>query len=116
MTKSGSESRQRQRTLSVRMTEAEYDRALELARAAGPISLSAFGRAAVLRRRLPRSRTDAKAVADLGRLGGLLKLAITEAGAGRLPDLVEYRSLLRQIEHQVATLVRQEERDAGDGH
>jgi hypothetical protein len=98
------------------MTEAEYDRVVELARAAGPISLSAFGRAAVLRRRLPRSRTDARAVADLGRLGGLLKLAITEAGAERLPDLVEYRSLLRQIECQVATLVRQEERDAGDSH
>ena len=37
MTKSGSESRQRQRTLSVRMTEAEYDRALGLAQAAGPL-------------------------------------------------------------------------------
>ena len=76
-----SETRQRSKTIVVRATEAEEAAIRAKAQDAG-VSVSAFVRAAALARKLPSPPAALVAgLANLGRLGGLLKLALAQLDA-----------------------------------
>lgn len=87
------------------LSDDEYDAVAEGARKAG-VSLSQFIKRVCLGEQVP-SKVDHKALlallkanADLGRLGGLLKMGLSDGSAGRMAP--EFRSLLRQIERSQA--------------
>lgn len=76
----GSELRRRNRSHKVRLSDEEFEQIRQSAAAAG-VSVSHFLRAAALRREV-RSKADVEAIADLSRLGGLLKWWLTD-GEGK---------------------------------
>lgn len=78
--KQGSETRQMQSNVRVRMRLKDRNTIQRKAKQAG-VSVSAFMRAAALGRPV-RSRADRKAMADLNRLGGLFRWWLTD-GAGK---------------------------------
>lgn len=94
------------KVLHVYLDPEEYDQVKAMADQAG-LSLSTFVKRVCLGQDV-RSKADQKAVrallkanADLGRLGGLFKMAITE---GRIRDMqhAEFRQTLRRIEKSQA--------------
>lgn len=87
------------------LSDDEYNRVAEMAQKTG-LSLSTFIKQVCLGERV-RSKVDhqamlalLKANADLGRLGGLLKMGLSDGSAGRMAP--EFRALLRQIEKSQA--------------
>ena len=91
------------RVLQVYVTEKEYKMILASSQRAG-LSLSTFARRVCLGMNVP-SREDAQARrelckinGDLGRLGGLLKLAITDENRAAI------RPLLKEIEKEMKLL------------
>ncbi len=83
-----SETRQRSKTIVVRATEAEEAAIRAKAQDAG-VSVSAFVRAAALARKLPSPPPALLAgLANLGQLGGLLKLALAQSDQGKAPAAV----------------------------
>jgi len=80
-----SEKRQRTGNVRIRLTEAEEATIRAKAADAG-VSLSTFVRAAALERKLPTPPPALLAgLANLGRLGGLLKLALAQIDQGKTP-------------------------------
>ena len=86
---SGSEKRQRQIKHTVRLNDDEYIALKKKADGMG-ISLAKLMRDVPLGRKF-RSRERKKTIADLGRLGGLFKLAITQ------DHLAAYRSEFKEL-------------------
>lgn len=89
------------------LTAEEYDQVKALASQAG-LSVSTYMKRVSLGQQV-KSLTDQRALlavmkanADLGRLGGLLKLALTDRERG---GHVDYRRTLRQIEKSQAEVV-----------
>jgi hypothetical protein len=106
--------RQRRRRLKVSVTEAERDRIIELA-ALTRLSTSAYLRSLGVGW-VPRSTLDHQAVlalakvnADQGRLGGLLKLWLSER-PGQGASTLDVRRLLGEIEAAQAQLRKLMER------
>jgi hypothetical protein len=80
-----SENRQRTETFSVRVS-ADEATAIRAKAADAGVTPSALFRAAALERRLPTPpRELLSGIANLGRLGGLLKLALTQIDQGKMP-------------------------------
>ena len=96
------------KVLHAYLTPEEYEQVKAMAGQAG-LSVSTFVKRVCLGQEL-RSNADQEAVrallkanADLGRLGGLFKMAITEGKAGKMA--FEFRQTLRQIEKSQALVV-----------
>ncbi|WP_051553486.1 plasmid mobilization protein [Desulfobulbus elongatus] len=91
------------------LTQGEYDQVVASAAQAG-VSVSTFIKRVCLAQEELRSTADQQAVlallranADLGRLGGLFKMALSE-GTGKAEEL---RPILRGIEQSQKQVVRQ---------
>lgn len=96
------------KTVKTYLTPEEYDRVTAMAVQAG-LSVSTFMKRVCLGQEV-RSKEDQqvvislhKANADLGRLGGLFKLALSSGQSGALT--FECRGLLRQIEKSQAEVM-----------
>jgi len=90
------------------LTPEEYAQVAAMAAQTG-LSISTFLKRVGLGQEL-RTKTDHEAVlallkanADLGRLGGLFKMALSEGTAGKWSD--EFRATLRQIEQGQAKVI-----------
>jgi hypothetical protein len=97
------------KTAKTYLTPEEYEQVAGMAKQAG-ISLSTFIKRVCLGQEL-RSRTDQEAVmalvkanADLGRLGGLFKMGLSDGSAGKMA--AEFRHTLRQIEKSQAQVAK----------
>ena len=93
------------KVLHAYLTPEEYDQIKAMADQAG-LSISTFVKRVCLGQEL-RSKADQEAVrallranADLGRLGGLFKMALSEGKAGT--KVFDFRQTLRQIEKSQA--------------
>ena len=93
------------KVLHAYLTHEEYDQIKAMADQAG-LSISTFVKRVCLGQEL-RSKADQEAVrallranADLGRLGGLFKMALSEGKAGT--KVFDFRQTLRQIEKSQA--------------
>ncbi len=97
-----SEKRQRSGNIRIRLTDDE-ERAIRAKAQGAGVSVSAFVRAAALSRKMPTlSPTLLTSLANLGRLGGLLKLALAQTSeGGRAPtDMrAEIEATLASIRH-----------------
>lgn len=89
------------KVLKAYLTPEEYEQVSDMAKQAG-LSLSTFTKRVCLGHEL-RSKTDQQAIlallkanADLGRLGGLFKMALSDGSARGMT--AEFRHVLRQIE------------------
>ena len=96
------------KVLHAYLTPEEYERIAAMAQQAG-VSISTFVKRICLGQGL-RSKADQQAVmallkaqADLGRLGGLFKMGLSDGSAGRMA--AGFRSVLRQIEKSQAQVV-----------
>jgi hypothetical protein len=92
MNASGSETRQMQRALSVRVSQDDYAAIAERARACG-LPIAEFVRRCSLGRQTP-ARTDLQVVNELRRLGGLQKHLCAQADRNR----ERYADLLLEIQ------------------
>lgn len=97
------------KVLKTYLTPEEHEQVAAMAKQAG-ISLSTFAKRVCLGQEL-RSRTDQetvmallKANADLGRLGGLFKMGLSDGSAGRMA--AEFRYILRRIEKSQAEVIK----------
>lgn len=101
----GSETRQRTKVLSVRVDDADHDRIRRRAEDAGD-TISEYMRQAALGARIA-SAVDKEALADLNRLGGLLKWGLThgwDAPPTPLPD--QAASHARQLLDTLAAAIK----------
>ncbi len=96
-----SENRQRTKTIVIRATDEEEAAIRAKAQGAG-ISISALVRAAALERKLPTPPPALlSGLANLGRLGGLLKLALAQIDQGKAST-----EMRPQIEATLASIRR----------
>ncbi len=100
------ENRKRKNVMNVYLDDIEYKQIIDSSVYAG-LSISTFARSVCLGAKV-ESREDSKAIrellkinADLGRLGGLLKLGIVECGQAQ-----DFRPLLKEIEKRQFELQR----------
>lgn len=98
------------KVLKAYLTPEEYDQITDMAKQAG-VSLSTFAKRVCLGQEL-RSKIDQQAVmallkanADLGRLGGLFKMCLSDGSAGRMA--AEFRHTLHQIEKSQAQVAKE---------
>lgn len=98
------------KVLKAYLAPEEYEKITAMAKQAG-VSLSTFAKRVCLGQEL-RSNIDQEAVmallkanADLGRLGGLFKMGLSDGSAGRMA--AEFRHILRQIEKSQAQVAKE---------
>ena len=101
----GSENRQRKIIHPVRMNETEYSLLRQQADHLG-ISLGRLMRDVPLGKRF-HTRERKKVMADLGRLGGLFKLAITKDHLARYRS--DFKILLSLLQNTIEKIVREDD-------
>lgn len=96
----GTKPQQRKKVQSIRLSEEEYE-ILKARATLLDVSVGRFMRDVSLERRIKTPETQ-KAIADLGRLGGLFKLAITKDHFSAWRP--EFQKILRLIQEAVENL------------